>query len=229
MSDINGWSVNWSRDVINIPNMGSPIISPIPGTVHGQIIVSSDGDEVNLFDLESKMEAPKTDVKLENAEINDIRAMLTLIFNHFNKNSASLHCYFLAGPKNFCFHYMHSLPMIRLSLLQDGSGTVAFSSSWDGDPKRYDAWETVPLVDPTITPKNSHSKARSIFLIPNVTSINVYDWGFEVLNDGSVQMVAVLGYAIEGKPEKAIGSKGWKIPLKKDIPQDKKIAYWTKK
>jgi hypothetical protein len=42
-------------------------------------------------------------------------------------------------------------------------------------------------------------------------------------------MVAVLGYAIEGKPEKAIGNKGWKIPLKKDIPQDKKIAYWVKR
>ena len=147
-----------------------------------------------------------------------------------------MNCFFYAGSQEnkICFHYMHSLPIFRLSLFKDGSSNVCFVSDWSSDIRLYDGWDIVPIEEPdkVSSRKKLKNSAKSVFVIPSVSEINIYEWGFEILNNGGIQLIAMLNFATEEKPDHTLGMKNWKPPFKKSYMEkesfSKIVAHWKR-
>lgn len=184
--------------------------------------------------LESEQEM--TDINFQN-----LQSILTLILNTFSLKVNSLNCFMTigAGENRTCFHYLHSLPMMKLSAFNDSNKNtnICFSSDWNGDRKIYKGWDVIPENEmESIRNRNRHFynyKAQSVLIIPNVQKIRIYKWGFEILNSGNIELTAVLSYAILSHPTTHLSEKPWKIPLSSsilsDITNTKPVAAWDNK
>ncbi len=199
---------------------------------HGNPVVDSNLLELDLFN-EVKDEM-KNDIEIlkENSRICDIRSILALIYNTFKNRISSMNCFFTTGDaqNRICFNYLHSLPIIRFSLLKDSSSNVMFHSDWEGDIRLYEGWESIP--DNEMSYKKNSYKAKSVFLLKDIEEINVYIWGFEILSKNQMQMFGILDYAVSENPTSFVGKEGWFIPLNvealKNVDYMKKISFWNK-
>lgn len=196
----------------------------------GNPVVDSSILELDLFHKHEM----KNDIEIlkENVRIHDIRSVLALIYNTFKNKINCMNCFFTTGniENRICFNYLHSLPIIRFSLLKDSSSSVMFHSDWEGDVRLYEGWDSIP--DNEINYKQNNYKAKSIFLLKDIEEINVYFWGFEILSKNQMQMFGILNYAVSENPTSFVGKNEWSIPLKAEILKDvdcmKKIWFWNK-
>lgn len=188
---------------------------------------------VNDTDMTSRVIPPT----LEDSKIPDLRTILTLIFNTFSSRANCLNCFYVHGKSSerICFQYLNSLPVFRISPFKDGSTTCSFSADWNGDKKLYQGWEDIPdnELERTEQLKKSISyKAKSVFVLPNITKIRLYEWGFEILNGGNIELVAVLSYALTEKPEQSLHKTPWTVPFKNEFLGSsrfiKPFATWDK-
>lgn len=241
MSDkvANIWDVNWTNQPISIQNPGSPSMSYVAGVpilsysggIVGSPVISSEiSGEPTLFDeVEASMLGKSDGPKLENKNIVSIRSMLTLIHNTFSSNYHALNCFF--SFNRVCFHSLSSLPIIKLSLAKDGSSTIVFSSDWKGERRTFTGWDLNESDTPESIKRNMQFNARSVFVISDATKINIYKWGFEILSQSGIRLVAILSYALADKAEQTIGCINWSYPLKPEIISDKEmsksIASWS--
>lgn len=192
----------------------------------------------SLFDeVEAKMAGKTNPPKLQEKHITDIRSVLALIYNTFQSRSNCLHCFFTIGSDEdkICFHYMNSLPIIRFSLFKDGSSTIVFASDWNGTPRVYEGWDAIPNNEQEsleIQKKAVSYKAKSVFVIKDAKKINLYDWGFEIINDGGIQLTAILGYALTEKSEHIVGKTSYVHPFNPKVSSSpdfmKLVASWSK-
>jgi len=176
--------------------------------------------EPTLFDdIEEEMNGKESKPVLQDGAINDINSILSLILNTFLGRSNHLNCFFLngVGENRTCFHFMNSLPVFRATLFKDKTSTISFSSDWQSEKKITQGWESIPdNIPESIDAKRKASsyRAKSVLVISNVKKIRVYEWGFEILNGGNAELVAVLSYAMSDKPEHYVGRQFTSIPFK---------------
>jgi len=233
----NNWNVNWDCQPISVQYPGSPLVSYIAGTpilttsgsVWGSSVSAEAKADPTLFDeLQAKMLGKNDEPKLENKNIVSIRSMLALIHNTFSSNYHALNCFF--SINRLCFHSLSSLPVIKLNLVKDSSSTIVFSSDWKGEKRAFTGWDLNENETQENFKRAKQFSARSVFVINDVTRINIYKWGFEILSKSGMRLVAILSFALDDKPEQTMGHIDWKYPLKQEIYQDRdmlnKIASW---
>lgn len=222
--------VSWSGEIKN-----NVVYYNTTGTL-GSLLLSDKKKESTLFDdIEEKMLGKGSVPKLNDIQIMNIRSILSLIYNTFSSKAPFLNCFFTNGKdqEKDCFLYLHSLPIIKLSLAKDGSSTVIISSDWHGDRRQYDGWDAIPINETEVfdsNKKNTNYQAYGVLSVKDVIEINIYHWGFEILSKSNVQFVAILSYALEDKKNININCPGWKYPFKQNVISDpdsmKIIASW---
>ena len=233
----NIWDISWSNQPISINKPGSSSMSYIAGmpilsysgNVVGSVITPTEAEPTLFDEVEAKMLGKSDGPKLENKNIVSIRSILTLIHNTFSSNYNALNCFF--SVNKVCFHSLSSLPIIKLSLAKDGSSTIVFSSDWKGERRTFTGWDLNENDTPENIKRNMQFNARSVFVISDATKINIYKWGFEILSQSGMRLVAILSYALADKAEQTVGHANWSYPLKPEIIRDeemsKSIASWS--
>jgi hypothetical protein len=215
MSDNLSWTFtvtpeeNANKDSLCMSTDSYSVASGIQGTIilnHDSIQpLSTDSDNGRTVSLNSE---------IDNSNISNIRSIMSFIYNEFGNVPAkayNLNCFFYLEKDGLktCFHFLKSLPIFRLSFAKNNSNSISFSSDWNGNPKEFDGWDAIETQNIESKQSITH-KAKSTFVIPEVTKISVYKWGFEITNDASsVQLIAIMPYALEKKQEPLLGKPGW--------------------
>lgn len=221
--------IDWSKVTINHNldidwTKASPLSSVISHGNNGASSVSvtyTNLDPASFFNSEDDISMPTSDVIIDNSNIANIRSMITCIYNEFGNVHAkafNLNCFFYFGKDDTktCFQYLKSLPVFRLSLSKHAPNSIVFSSDWEGHPRTLEGWEGIQ--DQNLKNTVTTHKVKSLFVIPEVNKISIYKWGFEVSNEsGSIQLIAIMNYALESDFDPLLGKSGWRPPFNEEV------------
>lgn len=231
VTSIPAQSIDGTVFSVSVPVVGLPTFTG--GSIEGSVIVYAD-DKSMLFNSEDDI---SMNVKIDHSDIGSIRSIMTFIYNEFGNvhaKSFNLNCFFYIGKDNdkMCFQHLKSLPVFRMSVPKHSSNSILFHSDWDGHPKVFEGWDMVEeksLQGGIIT-----HKVKNSFVIPDISRISVYKWGFEISNEsGLIQLIAIMAYALESKFDAQLGKIGWKPPFKQELIEKepdfmKPTAEWRK-
>ena len=231
VTSIPAQSINGTVFSVTVPVSGPPVFSGTP--FDGSVVVYAN-DNSMLFNSEDDI---SMNVKIDYSDIATIRSMMTFIYNEFgNVHSKvfNLNCFFYLGKDNekMCFQHLKSLPVFRMSVPKHSSNSILFHSDWDGHPKVFEGWDMIE--EQSLNGGAITHKVKNSFVIPDVSRISVYKWGFEITNEsGSVQLIAIMAYALEAKFDAQLGKVGWKPPFKQELIEKepdfmKPTAEWRK-
>ena len=231
VTSIPAQSINGTVFSVTVPVSGSPVFSGTP--FDGSVVVYAN-DNSMLFNSEDDI---SMNVKIDHSDIASIRSIMTFIYNEFgnvHSKAFNLNCFFYLGKDNekMCFQHLKSLPVFRMSVLKGNPSSIVFHSDWDGHPKVFEGWDMIE--EQSLNGGAITHKVKNSFVIPDVSRISVYKWSFEVTNEsGSVQLIAIMAYALEAKFDAQLGKVGWKPPFKQELIEKepdfmKPTAEWRK-
>jgi hypothetical protein len=177
----------------------------------------------NLF-IMREIEKAKTLMQKTTQQHNPITlsSAVASICNTFINKWPCLNLYFYKSyEKNkYCFSHVHILPHVKISVANQETCTLQIMAYFGGDKPIYDGWDKVPDNEDfsCIKIRQIH-KTKFNMILGYVNEIVLWTWGFEIITDADINLMASLDYATDEKTNE-IHDNPWHHVLNKPVGTD---------
>lgn len=199
--------------------------------VYSSSIVSDVADEV-VKEIQREVDKNTKTVSIEDIQVNDLRAILALMYNTFSKRASGM-TYFLTMKNentHVCFYLLKGLPSFKFSLID--KSIVSLVSKWSKPGNTYRDWFDTSFNQLDNNEPMERCSTDCRVEIP-ANDIYVYNWGFEILSNNGISLHAVLNYKLTNPKTCMNAKETWKIPFTlpsyNEVDLFTPIAKWTKK
>lgn len=185
-----------------------------------------------LFVDEVVPQEEKTSFLGSSKSISDMQTCLSLIHNTFMSTWPSLNIYFYlqVGKSKNCFQMLYGIPYLVISREKHKNYDLHMYCAYKR--RKNDSFHALDGVVDGIDlgSKNEILNSQFNIYLLDVYKIRVWNWGFQITTENSVNVVAAKSYILSNtKVEK---NRDWTFPMSVDAKNCKKftetIAEWSR-